>query len=185
VKTASGYQSVAEILNDVELDGSGSANRRAKLIAEFNAIHADDVPPLPTPDADEARQLRDIAKSLTAARDEWTLLDAKEKKLSVWLPTATEKLRSLECETPPDASDAELDELNRLARRVQLARAFDGNVGSVRQVINGRVAGAFFALNKLVLKFNAERFPRQFLLCGTSPTPTINDAIAAIDGLLK
>jgi hypothetical protein len=185
VKSAADYKSAEEILRDPELDGTGAGYKRGKLIDEFHRLHPEQPVPPPTPTADEARQLRDIEKSLTAARDEWFLLDARENKFSGWLPAAAEQLRKLEAETPPDATAEAVDELNRLARRVQLARTFDGNVGSVRQVINGRVAGAFFALNKLVSKFSVERFPRQFLLAGTSPTNAITDALAAIEALLK
>jgi hypothetical protein len=176
------YRTADEIRNDPDIPNIVA---RAHTLEKFNQLHANDAPPVPIPDAGERRQLGELRGSLSSACAEWQALDEKEKKFSVWLPAAQEKLRSLECETPPDASDAVIDELNRLARRVQLARAFDGNVGSVRQVINSRVAGAFFALNKLLLKFNTERFPRQFLLAGTSPTNTIHDALAAIDGLLK
>jgi len=182
MKALAEYQSADEIRNDPEIP---NIVVRAHTVEAWNRLHENDAPPLPKPDAEERRQFTDIVKTLTAARDEWTLLDARERGFSVWLPTATEKLSKLETETPPDATDDAVDELNRLARRVQLARTFDGNVSGARQQINARVSGAFHALNKLLQKFSAERFPRRFHLAGITPINTINDALVAVECLLK
>ena len=175
------YQTREEIWADDSL----TVNQKADAIIALNNRLAAMPPSVPTPTADERRQFSDLAKTLETARDSWLALDEKEKKFSVWFPAAAEQLRKLEAETPPDATAEAVDELNRLARRVQLARTFDGSVGSVRQVINNRVAGAFFALNKLLSKFSTGRFPRQFLLAGTSPTVAITDALATVDALLS
>jgi len=115
MKTALQYATKDAILADREIF---SVNERAKLIQEFNQLHANDAPTIPLPTADERRQMTDLGRTLTLARDEWVNLEVTEKKIAAWLPEAVQEHRRLEIETPLDAPSESIDALIRLDRRI-------------------------------------------------------------------
>jgi hypothetical protein len=181
MKAAAEYASIDAIHNDGELN----VVQRGKLVGEWMVLHLNDPQPLPVPDSDERRRLGDLRSSLASAHAAWTALETREKNFADWMPDATAKLRTLESTTQPDCDDATIDELNRLARRIQLGRTCESNFGPQRRDINSQIIAAFFALNSLIRKFSTERLPRQFFLSGISPVNIINEALDCIERLLN
>jgi hypothetical protein len=182
MKNANNYPSLDAIRNDDALN----IVERARVLEQWANAHVNDPPPPPPPpNPDERRQLLELKASLSSARKDWLALESQQAKYEQWLPTASDRLRKLERETEPDATNESVDELNRLSRRIQLARQFEGNASSVRTSICNTVAAAFHPLNRLVSKFDNNKFPRQFFLAGVSPVPVINDALETIERLLK
>jgi hypothetical protein len=64
-------------------------------------------------------------------------------------------------------------------------RNFLGNVAASKNAATQRIVGALYGVNKFMARFTSDRLPRQFYASGVSPVNVANDAIAAIDGLLK
>ena len=128
---------------------------------------------------DECATLRELRASLSASRADWLALAAREKKFQAILSET--QLPSVQ----PDATAEQILALLVAEKRIQIIRGFLASTGSVRTAIRNRAASAFFALNKLILKFSTERIAKKFFLSGTEPVPVITDALEVIEKLLS